>query len=106
MAEKALSVLEMVSCAGGARNAYIEAIAEVKAKNYERCNELVAKGNELYVKAHRMHSLMLHQESNLEDLQVTLLTTHGQDILMSAECFKILCDEFIDLYRRIDELEK
>ena len=106
MAEKALSVLEMVSCAGGARNAYIEAIAEVKAKNYERCNELVAQGNELYVKAHRMHTSMLHHGSSEQELQATLLMTHGQDILMSAECFKILCDEFIDLYRRLDEIER
>ena len=106
MAEQALSILEMVSNAGAARNAYIEAIAEVKSKNYERCNELVAQGNELYVKAHRMHTSMLHHVSSEQEFQATLLMTHGQDILMSAECFKILCDEFIDLYRRIDELEK
>ena len=106
MAGKALSVLEMVSNAGGARNTYIEAIAEAKSKNYERCNELVAQGNELYVKAHRMHSELLHQEQHSDDMQVTLLMTHAQDILMSAECFKILCDEFIDLYRRLDEMER
>ena len=25
---------------------------------------------------------------------------------MSAESFKILCDEFVDLYRKFDELEE
>lgn len=104
MSEKGFSVLEMVTNAGAARNAYIEAIAEVKSKNYERCNELVKEGNELYAKAHRMHTLILHQEIKENDIQATLLTTHAQDLLMSAECFKILCDEFIDLYRRLDEM--
>ena len=104
MSEKTFNILEMVSDAGGARNAYIEAIAEAKSKNYERCNELVAQGNELYVKAHRMHALLLQQEMNNANLEISLMMTHAQDILMSAECFKILCDEFIDLYRRLDEI--
>lgn len=104
MAEQTFNVLELVSSAGGARNAYIEAIAEVKSKNYERCNECIAKGNELYVQAHRIHSELLQQEMHNNDQQINLLMTHAQDIMMSAECFKILCDEFVDLYRRIDEL--
>lgn len=105
MSELAFPVLEIVSCAGGARNAYIEAIAEVKSKNYERCNELVAKGNELYQQAHRIHTLMIQQEVKADDHHITLMITHAQDIMMSAECFKILCDEFIDLYRRLDDMQ-
>ena len=38
-------------------------------------------------------------------MEGNLLLTHAQDQLMSAESFKILCDEFVDTYRRLDELE-
>jgi len=34
---------------------------------------------------------------------MTLLLTHAQDLLMSAEAFKILATEFIDLYKHIHQ---
>ena len=43
-----LDILEIISSVGQARSFYIEAIQEAKSKNYEGCNELVRKGNEMY----------------------------------------------------------
>ena len=36
----------------------------------------------------------------------SLLLIHAEDQLMSAEGFKIIAEEMIAAYRRIDELEK
>ncbi|MBQ1914169.1 MAG: PTS lactose/cellobiose transporter subunit IIA, partial [Selenomonadaceae bacterium] len=35
-----------------------------------------------------------------------LLIIHAEDQLMSAEAFKILAQEFIDVYKRVETLEK
>ena len=96
-----LDILEIISSVGQARSFYIEAIQEAKSKNYE----LVRKGNEMYAKGHRIHQLMIQEEAGGNHVEVNLLLTHAQDQLMSAESFKILCDEFVDTYRRLDELE-
>ena len=36
----------------------------------------------------------------------SLILVHAEDQLMSAEGFKIIAEEMIDNYRRIDRLEK
>ena len=104
MATTELEMLEIISSVGQARNFYIQAIQEAKSQNYEMCNDLVRKGNEMYAKGHRVHQQLIQQEAGGERVELNILLTHAQDQLMSAESFKILCDEFIDLYRRLDEM--
>ena len=101
-----MDIIEIISFVGQARNSYIGAIQEAKSGNYAECNELVRKGNELYAKGHRIHQQLIQEEAGGHKIEVSLLLTHAQDQLMNAESFKILCDEFIDLYRKIDELKK
>lgn len=105
MSQSELDILEIISCVGQARSDYIEAIAEAKSGNYEACNVLLKKGNEMYAKGHHLHQQLVQQEAGGERVELTLLLSHAQDQLMSAEAFKILCDEFVDVYRRFDELE-
>ena len=100
-----LEILEIISSVGQARSYYIEAIQEAKSKNYEACNQLVRKGNEMYAKGHHIHQSLIQQEAGGIKVDLNILLTHAQDQLMSAESFKILCDEFIDLYRRLDEMQ-
>lgn len=62
MSQSELDILEIISSVGQARNYYIEAIQEAKSGNYEACNELLKKGNEMYAKGHRIHQLMVQTE--------------------------------------------
>lgn len=104
MSRSELDILEIISNVGLARSSYIEAIQEAKSGNYERCNELLKKGNEEYAKGHRLHQQLVQEEAGGNKVELNLLLTHAQDQLMSAEAFKILCDEFVDVYRRFDEV--
>ena len=106
MGSSELEILEIISSVGQARSLYIEAIQEAKSKNYGQCNELVRKGNEQYAKGHRIHQRLVQEEARGNPVDLNLLLTHAQDLLMSAGSFKILCDEFVDLYRKFDELEE
>ena len=45
---------------------------------------------------------MLTQEAQGDRVQVTLLTIHSQDHLMTSIAFADLAKEIIDTYRRID----
>ncbi len=99
-----MQCLQIISEAGNARSKYIEAIQEAKAGDYEACNELLRQGNEAYAKGHRIHADLLSQEAGGKKAHLDLLLVHAEDQLMSAESFKILCTEFLDVYRRFDTL--
>ena len=77
-----LICFEIISSVGMARSLYIEAIQEAKAGNFD-------------------HAKLIQQEAGGEATQMTLLLTHAEDQLMSAEAFKILSQEFMDLYKEI-----
>ena len=98
-------ILELILSVGQARNCYVQAIQEAKSHHYEECNELMRKGNEVYQKGHRIHQGLMQEEAGGEHVDISVLLTHAQDQLMSAENFKILCEEFVDMYRKMDELE-
>ena len=79
---------------------YIEAIQEAKAGNFEQAQELINRGMNPSPRTHS-HAKLIQQEAGGEATQMTLLLTHAEDQLMSAEAFKILSQEFMDLYKEI-----
>ena len=52
---------------------------------------------------HNAHADLLTMDANGEISNGYMLLMHAEDQLMSAEGFRILADEFIALYKRIDE---
>lgn len=104
MKDEQMLCLQIITDVGTARSKYIEAIQEAKAGNYESCNQLVKEGNACFAKGHRTHAQLLEMNVN-HQADVNILLIHAEDQLMSAETFKLLCHEFMDVYRRIDRLE-
>ena len=97
--------LEMISAVGNARSKYIEAIQEAKTGDYVACNELIRQGNEAYAQGHRIHAGLNAKAAGGEKHMAGLLMMHAEDQLMSAEAFKILCSEFLDVFKRLDDLK-
>lgn len=98
--------LQIITDVGNARSKYIEAIQEAKAGNYAACNELLKQGNEAYAKGYRTHAELVGKEAEGTRADLSLLLIHAEDQLMSAESFKILCNEFLDVYRKFDQLQR
>ena len=96
-----LTCFEIISAVGGARSCFIEAIQRAKEKDFEGAKQLIADGEELFNQGHRAHAKLVTQEANGDKVEVVLLLVHAEDQLMSAETFKILANEFIDLYEKI-----
>lgn len=95
--------LKIITEVGTARSYFIEAIRSAKINDFISANENLALGDQHYIAGHREHTNLVVQESRGEGIEMTLLLTHAQDLLMSAEAFKILATEFIDLYKLIHE---
>ena len=83
-----LICFEIISSVGMARSLYIEAIQEAKAGNFEQAQELIKQGDESFTEGHHSHAKLIQQEAGGEATQMTLLLTHAEDQLMSAEAFK------------------
>lgn len=96
-----LTCFQIISSVGMARSLFIEAIQEAKAGNFEAAEQKINEGNENFTTGHHAHAQLIQQEASGEVTQMTLLLTHAEDQLISAEAFKILAQEFIDLYKEI-----
>lgn len=101
-----LVCLQIITDVGNARSKYIEAIQEAKIGDYEACNALLKEGNESYQRGYRKHAQLVGKEAEGSKADLSLLLIHAEDQLMSAESFKILCNEFVDVYRKFDRLQE
>lgn len=90
---------QIISSVGTARSFYIEAIQAAKAKDFNLADSLIQQGDEVFIEGHKAHARMIADEANGMPTQMTLLLTHAEDQLMSAEGFGIIAKEFIDVYK-------
>lgn len=96
---------EIISTVGTARSCYIEAIQKAKEGKWDEINELFTMGTEAFNEGHNAHLRLLTKEAEGKSESVNLLLLHAEDQLMSAEGFKIIAEEFIDVYKRMERLE-
>ncbi|SFT81756.1 PTS system, cellobiose-specific IIA component [Selenomonas sp. GACV-9] len=97
-----LTAFQIISAVGTARSCYIEAIQEAKKGNYESAEKLIKDGDEAFVEGHDAHAGLLQKEASGEGGNINLLILHAEDQLMSAEGFKTIALEFIEVYKRFD----
>ena len=97
-----LTAFQIISAVGTARSSYIEAIAKAKDGDYEAAKQCIKDGDENFALGHNAHAGLLQKEAKGENT-VSLLILHAEDQLMSAEGFKIIAQEFIELYQRLDK---
>jgi len=102
-----LTAFQIISAVGTARSCYIEAIQKAKEGDFDGAEKLVKEGDEMFIEGHHAHAGLLQIEAdNGQGSAVSLIILHAEDQLMSAESFKILALEFIELYKRIVKLER
>lgn len=104
--EKVLEGLELIcfqiiSNVGGARSCFINAIQEAKEGRFDEAEKMMDEGDQLFLEGHHAHAKLIQQEAGGEKIDFALLLLHAEDQLMSAEGFKILAAEFIDVYKRL-----
>ncbi|MCI6158146.1 MAG: PTS lactose/cellobiose transporter subunit IIA [Selenomonadaceae bacterium] len=101
-----LIAFQIISAVGTARSSYIEAIQEAKKGHYDKAASLIKEGDDAFVQGHDAHAKLLEDQANGKSEPLGILLVHAEDQLMSAEAFKTIALEFIDVYRRLDGKEE
>lgn len=97
------AIMGLIMFGGNAKSDAMEAIAAAKEGNFELADQKIKDAEESLVQAHHSQTGMLTQEAQGDHIEVTLLTVHSQDHLMTAIAFTDLAKEIIDLYRKMAE---
>ncbi|MDE6998349.1 MAG: PTS lactose/cellobiose transporter subunit IIA [Oscillospiraceae bacterium] len=95
-------IFELLTSAGGAKSAFMEALYKAKEGDYDGAQKLMEEGENYFVEAHHAHADMIADEGNGVEMVVRLVLAHAEDQLMSAELTKTMAEEIIALYKRLD----
>ncbi|MBZ3635889.1 PTS lactose/cellobiose transporter subunit IIA [Enterococcus faecium] len=95
------AIMGLIMFGGNAKSDAMEAIAAAKIGDFELADRKIADAEESLIQAHHAQTDMLTQEARGNHMQVTLLTVHSQDHLMTSIAFTDLAKEIIELYRRV-----
>jgi Phosphotransferase system cellobiose-specific component IIA len=96
------AVMGLIIHSGNAKSDAVEAIEAAKTNKFELAEAKIESANKSIVEAHHAQTNMLTQEANGESVEITLLTVHSQDHLMTSIAFTDLAKEIIDLYVKIN----
>lgn len=102
MQEMELICFRLITAAGGAKSNYIKAVQKAKEGKYEEAENLIAEGDEMMKQGHLPHADLIQREAAGEAVPMGLILTHAEDQMMSAEVFKVMAEEIIDLYRKLE----
>ena len=99
--ELSVTCFEIITYVGTARSCFINAIQCAKKGEFEQAEQMIKQGDEAFSQGHDAHADWLTKgaEGNLS--AVGLLLLHAEDQLMSAEGFRIIAEEFIDVYKQL-----
>ncbi|WP_270659796.1 PTS lactose/cellobiose transporter subunit IIA [Enterococcus thailandicus] len=92
---------QIISSVGSARSSYIEAIQLAKQNKIVEARKMIKEGENFFTEGHHAHAQLIQQEASGEPTSFSLILIHAEDQLMSAEAFKIIATEFIDVYEKI-----
>lgn len=97
------AIMGLIMNAGNAKSDAMEAIQAAKAGNFKEADEKLKSADQSLVQAHHSQTELLTKEANGESIDITLLTVHSQDHLMTSITFVDLARELIDVYKRLEE---
>lgn len=95
-----LKSFELISSAGMAKSCFLEAIQLAYEHKFEEADKRMEEGNEAFIQGHQSHAGLIQTEAMGDAVSMTLLLTHAEDQMMSAEIIKLMAKELIRLYKK------
>ncbi|WP_416325391.1 PTS lactose/cellobiose transporter subunit IIA [[Eubacterium] hominis] len=99
-----LICFRIITAVGTARSLFIEAIQEAKNGDFIKAKELIEEGDKCFVEGHKAHAQLIQREASGDTINVSLLLLHAEDQLMSADGFKTIAEEMIELHKLISKI--
>ncbi|MCD7950436.1 MAG: PTS lactose/cellobiose transporter subunit IIA [Erysipelotrichaceae bacterium] len=97
--EASMIGFEIVAYSGDARSKLLLAIEKAKQKNFNECQKLIDEANECLNDAHRAQTELLQMEARGENIEISFITVHAQDHLMTSILLKDIVNNIMDIYR-------
>ena len=97
---------KIISAVGMAKSSFIEAMQVASQNKFDEAREKIKEGEEYFNNGHLAHCDLIQQEASGKHVVPSILLTHAEDQLMSAETIKVMALEIIRLNERINALEK
>ncbi len=91
----------IITYVGTARSCFINAVQCAKKGDFQGADEQIRQGDEAYTQGHHIHADLLTLDANGKLEESGLILMHAEDQLMSAETFRVLAEEFIEVYKRM-----
>lgn len=88
---------QIITFAGEARSSFVEALRQRRTRISRNARELLAEGSRHLIQAEKVHMQLIQQEAAGETVQVKMILTHAEDLMMSADTIHVLCEELISL---------
>lgn len=105
MEQMELACFQLISNAGMAKSAFMEAQQLAEEKDFEGAAAKMKEGNDFLIAGHNSHAGLIQKEAAGEPTTVSLLLLHAEDQLMSAELIETIVTTNIKLLRRVAALE-
>lgn len=96
---------QIIANVGMAKSMYIDSISKAKEGNFDAAREMIKQGSEAYVEGHNVHLQLLANDAGGKSVNFSMLLMHAEDQLMGAESFRIIAEDFIDVYERLVKVE-
>lgn len=93
-------IMQLIVHSGDAKSNAVEAIQAAKIGDFLTAEIKIEQAEAALVEAHHSQTGLLTEEAKGNHMEVTLLTVHSQDHLMTSIAFTDLAKEIIDLYRK------
>lgn len=101
MQDKEQICFQIISQAGIARSYFFESIQNMRESQTQSAITAYDKGKSHYHEAHMAHRQLVQQEAQGNKVWMSLLLSHAEDLLMSADIMSELAKEFNILYEEI-----
>ena len=103
MGELERVAFQIIAAVGEARSCYVEAIHAAKEHDFGRAQELMDKGEQEFYRGHDAHTGLSQREAGGDPIAMNLMLAHAEDQLMSAETFRAVAVELIDMCKCLPE---
>jgi PTS system cellobiose-specific IIA component len=104
MTDQQMVCFQIVAAVGAAKSCYIDAIGKAKDGDYDAAAKLVEEGNANYLEGHNAHTTMIQKDASGEEpAQFQLILLHAEDQMMAAETFRVVAEDLIDVYRKLND---
>ena len=97
------TAFQIIATVGSAKSQYIEAIQKAKEGDIAGAKALIESGNKDFNEGHTAHLSLLQQSAiDNKDVPFSLILVHAEDQLIQAESFRIIAEDFIDVYEKLN----